>query len=230
MFVVWKSKWVIAVLAVLISVELALTGFLVAKNFPAKKTTLIDFTVVIDAGHGGIDGGVVGADGTKESTLNLAYSRTLGEIFERAGFNVVYTRKSEGGLYGLPTKGFKLRDMRERKRIIDQAQPNMMISVHMNKFSASYRSGPQVFYQQGEEEGRSLAESLQRVFNDMTGKERQAIAGDYYVCRETSCPAVIVECGFLSNPEECAALQTDSYREEICNLIFSGTMLYLYAG
>ena len=230
MFVVWKSKKVVAVLAILIVAELALTVFLVARSFPVKKTTLIDFTVVIDAGHGGIDGGVVGADGVKESTLNLAYSKCLGEIFQRAGFNVVYTRKNENGLYGLPTKGFKSRDMRERKRIIDAADPNLMISVHMNKFSASYRSGPQVFYQTGKEDGKALAENLQRVFNDYTGKAREAIAGDYYVCRETSCPSVIVECGFLSNPDECAALQTEDYREKICNIIFSGVMLYLYGG
>lgn len=229
MFVVWKSKRVIALLLVLIVVELCLTVYLFVDRYSFERTTLIDFTVVIDAGHGGIDGGVVGVDGVKESTLNLAYAKELGEIFERGGFNVVYTRKTEGGLYGLPTKGFKLRDMQERKRIIDEAHPNLMISVHMNKFSQSYRSGPQVFYQEGKEEGQLLAQSLQRVFNDFTGKDREAIAGDYYVCRETSCPAVIVECGFLSNVEECQALQTDAYRQQICNYIYNGIMLYLYA-
>ncbi len=230
MFVVWKGKRLICVLSVLIAVQLALGGFLIARNLPAKKTNLIDFTVVIDAGHGGIDGGVVGVDGVKEASLNLAYSKELGAIFERAGFNVVYTRKNEGGLYGLPTKGFKLRDMQERKRIIEETHPNMMISIHMNKFSADTRSGPQVFYQQGERDGQSLAENLQKVFNDFTGINREAIAGDYYVCRETSCPAVIVECGFLSNPEECAALQRSDYRNRICNLIFNGIMLFLYTG
>ena len=229
MFIVWKSKRVIALLLALIVVELALTTCLLVDMFSLKKTTLIDFTVVIDAGHGGIDGGVVGVDGVKESTLNLAYSRQLGEIFERSGFNVVYTRKTEGGLYGLPTNGFKLRDMKKRKEIIDKARPNLLISVHMNKFRQSTRTGPQVFYQEGKEQGQTLAESLQRVFNDFTGNSHQAIAGDFYVCRETSCPAVIVECGFLSNPDECAELQTDSYREMICNFIFNGVMLYLYS-
>ena len=229
MFIVWKSKKVIALLLILIVAELGLTVFLFVDRYSLEKTTLIDFTVVIDAGHGGIDGGVVGVDGVKESTLNLAYAKTLGEIFERGGFNVVYTRKTEGGLYGLPTKGFKQRDMQERKNIIDKAHPNLMISVHMNKFSQSYRSGPQVFYQAGKTDGQFLAESLQRVFNDFTGKNRQAIAGDYYVCRETNCPAVIVECGFLSNAEECQALQTDVYREQICSQIYNGVMLYLYS-
>lgn len=228
MFVVWKSKRVIAWLVALIIVQLALMSYLLVDMFSTTKTTLIDFTVVIDAGHGGVDGGVVGVDGVKESTLNLAYSKTLGEIFERSGFNVVYTRKSENGLYGMATNGFKLRDMKRRKEIIDQARPNLLISVHMNKFSQSRRSGPQVFYQEGKGDGQTLAYSLQRVLNDFTGNSHEAIAGDYYVCRETNCPAVIVECGFLSNPTECAQLQTDAYREQLCRQIFSGVMLYLY--
>lgn len=229
MFIVWKGKRVVAILLVLIVAELCLTAYLCTKNFSAKDATLIDFTVVIDAGHGGIDGGVVGADGVKESTLNLAYAKQLGSVFELSGFNVVYTRKSEGGLYGLPTKGFKLRDMQARKEIIDNARANIVISVHMNKFSQSYRKGPQVFYQEGKDDGRILAQSLQKVFNDYTGNSHEAIAGDFYVCREVDCPSVIVECGFLSNADECAQLQTDAYRKLICDYIFSGVMLYLYS-
>ena len=214
MFIVLKSKKVIAVLIVLVVLELCLMTYLCVTQFGARNTSLIDFTVVIDAGHGGIDGGVVGVDGVKESDLNLAYAKQLGDVFERSGFNVVYTRKSEGGLYGLPTKGFKLRDMKARKAVIDNARPNLVISVHMNKFSQSYRKGPQVFYQEGKQDGQTLAQSLQRVFNDYTGNTHEAIAGDYYVCREINCPSVIVECGFLSNAEECAQLQTASYREQ----------------
>ena len=184
--------------------------------------------VVLDAGHGGIDGGVVSVDGVKESTLNLAYARELGKTFEQRGFNVVQTRRTEDGLYGLPTKGFKSRDMKARKEIIDNARPNLVISVHMNKFSQSSRVGPQVFYQQGKTDGQQLAASLQKVFNDYTGNSHQAIGGDYYVCREVDCPAVIVECGFLSNAAESELLQTDAYREQICEYIFRGVMLYLY--
>lgn len=229
MFIVLKSKKVIVTLLVLIALELCLMTYLCVDQFGAQKTSLIDFTVVIDAGHGGIDGGVVGVDGVKESSLNLAYAKELGGVFERSGFNVVYTRKTEGGLYGLPNKGFKLRDMKARKAIVEEARPNLVISVHMNKFSASSRKGPQVFYQEGKSQGKLLADSVQRVFNDYTGNRHEAIAGDYYICREIDCPAVIVECGFLSNADECAQLQTDAYRKQICDFIFSGIMLYLYS-
>ena len=148
MIVVLKGRKIVAVLAVLIALQLALTTFLCTDMF-SEKTSVVDFTVVIDAGHGGMDGGVVSATGVRESDLNLQYAKTLGELFRRSGFNVVYTRKTKDGLYGLPTKGFKLRDMKKRREIILQSQPNLVISVHMNKFPQSSRSGPQVFFQKG---------------------------------------------------------------------------------
>ena len=228
MFIVVKRRRLVLALLILIAVELACTAVICVKQFANGNVSLIDFTVVIDAGHGGIDGGVVSVDGVKESTLNLAYARELGKTFEQRGFNVVQTRRTEDGLYGLPTKGFKSRDMKARKEIIDNARPNLVISVHMNKFSQSSRVGPQVFYQQGKTDGQQLAASLQKVFNDYTGNSHQAIGGDYYVCREVDCPAVIVECGFLSNAAESEWLQTDAYREQICEYIFRGVMLYLY--
>lgn len=228
MFVVLKRRRVVLILLALIAVQLTLTTILCAQQFTSNKTALIDFTVVIDAGHGGIDGGVVSKSGIKESTLNLAYAKTLGALFEERGFNVVYTRKTEDGLYGLPTRGFKSRDMRARKEIVDAARPNLLISVHMNKFSASYRTGPQVFYQQGKADGQTLASSLQKVFNDYTGNRHESIAGDFYICREIDCPAVIVECGFLSNDDEAELLQTEEHRNKICGYIFEGVMLYMY--
>ena len=228
MFLVVKRRRLVLILLVLIALQVALTAVLCVKQFATGYKSLIDFTIVIDAGHGGIDGGVVSSSGVKESTLNLAYSKTLGEAFKNAGFNVVYTRTTEDGLYGLPTNGFKRRDMQARKAIVDKTKPNMLISVHMNKFSASYRTGPQVFYQQGKTDGQSLAQSLQQVFNDSTGNNHSSIAGDYYICREISCPAVIVECGFLSNDAEAELLQTEAHRQMICDLIFKGVMLYLY--
>ena len=229
MFIVLRRKRIMAVLAVLIVLQLALSVYLCVSTFSKKDTALIDFTVVIDAGHGGIDGGVVAKNGVKESDLNLQYSKELGKLFAERGFNVVYTRKDSGGLYGLPNSGFKQRDMKKRKEIIVGARPNLVLSIHMNKFSQSTRSGPQVFYQEGYEDGQILAESLQKVFNNFTGNRHEAIDGDFYICRESPCTAVIVECGFLSNDNDSAQLQTDQYRQTICQKIFEGVMLYLYS-
>lgn len=229
MFFVIKGKKLAIILIVLTVCQLALSAYLCAEQFDREPASLIDYTVVIDAGHGGIDGGVVGVNGEKESTFNLEYALALGKIFENGGFNVVYTRTTENGLYGLPTKGFKARDMQARKKIIEQANPDLVISVHMNRFSQSSRSGPQVFYQKGKEDGKILADSVQKVFNDFVGISREALAGDYYMCREVDCPSVIVECGFLSNPQDAANLATEQYKQQICNKIFSGVMLYLYS-
>lgn len=229
MFIVLKQKRIVLMLLVLIAVQLLLTVVLCTRLVSGDETTLVDFTVVIDAGHGGIDGGVV-ANGVREADLNLEYAKTLGEYFSQRGFNVVYTRKSGDGLYGLPTNGFKMRDMKKRKEIINSAQPNLVISVHMNRFSQSTRSGPQTFFQDESASCKQLAESLQRVFNTFTGNRHEAIGGDFYICRESPCAAVIVECGFLSNAEEAARLQTEEYRNTLCAKIFEGVMLYLFEG
>ncbi len=229
MFLVVKRRNLSLALAALIVIQLILTAVLCAKLFADKNTSIVDFTVVIDAGHGGVDGGVVSKSGVKESDLNLEYAKTLGEQFELGGFNVVYTRKSRDGLYGMATDGFKMRDMKKRREIINDCKPNLVISVHMNKFSQSARSGPQVFFQDGAEQGKLLAESLQTVFNNLTGNRHEAIGGDFFICRESPCTAVIVECGFLSNDAEAEKLQTEAYRKEICARIFDGVMLYLYS-
>ncbi len=227
MIVVLKRRRVTLFLLVMIVAQFVLTAVLCSNLF--RPVSLVDLTVVVDAGHGGVDGGVQSQSGVKESDLNLDYAKTLGEFFERCGFNVVYTRKTHDGLYGLATNGFKMRDMKKRKEIICDATPHFVISIHMNKFAQSSRSGPQVFFQQDNADGCLLAQSIQSVFNRFTGNEHEAIAGDYYICRESPCAAVIVECGFLSNGEETKKLQTESYRRQLCEKIFEGVMLYLYS-
>ena len=185
------------------------------------------YTVVIDAGHGGIDGGVTGVNtGVKESDLNLSIANVLKEKFIDAGFKVVMTRTSAAGLYGAMSKGFKMRDMEKRKEIINSAKADFMISVHLNKFSDKERSGAQVFYKIGDEESKKLADALQEEFNG-AGRKYSSLKGDYYVLNEANCPAVICECGFLSNPEDEVLLLTETYREKIAETIVGGSIKYL---
>ena len=212
---------------IVLALQLVLT-FVLCLGQLSKDVSLINYTIVIDAGHGGMDNGKVASDGTKESDLNLKYAKTLGKMLTDSGFNVVYTRTNDSGLYGLPTKGFKLRDMQARKKIVQDSGANLVISIHMNQFGGQLsRSGPQVFFQKDYAEGQKLAVAMQQTFNNYTGNKHEAIAGDYYMCREMPCPSVIVECGFFSNPQDLANLQTDDYRNQLCNLIFSGVMNYL---
>ena len=187
------------------------------------------FTVVLDAGHGGVDGGVVGkTTGVKESEINLSLVYALKEDFENAGFKVVLTRTDEGGLYGLATKGFKRRDMEKRREIIEKAQPVAMISVHQNYFpSDTSRRGGQAFYRLGSGSGQALAQSIQKQLNTLFGKEHSALAGDYFMLECTNFTSVIVECGFLSNAEDEAFLTDKDFQEKTAYAIFCGTLAFL---
>ena len=190
-------------------------------------------TVVIDAGHGGVDGGVVGkTSGRKESDINLSISRYLQEEFEEAGFLVVQTRPTEAGLYGMATAGYKRRDMQKRAEIINSNSPALMISVHQNFFSLSSRRGAQVFFRENSENSRTLACSIQSALNNMPEcvKKTDALKGDYYVLNCNAFPAVIVECGFLSNAEDEALLLSREYQKRLARVIKEGALSYLAAG
>ena len=184
--------------------------------------------VVLDAGHGGIDPGVIGTDtGVRESDLNLSIVRILEELFADAGFRVVLTRTNGGGLYGLPVGGHKKRDMQARRARIEQAKPDIVLSVHQNTFPADRsRRGGQVFYRAGEAGAASLAACIQRELNGLWGGDYAPLAGDYYLLNCTPYTSVIVECGFLSNREEEALLRTDGYRRTLALAVFRGALAY----
>lgn len=200
-----------------------------AANIPVLGNTSEAITVVIDAGHGGIDGGVVGSTGIKEADINLFISKKLKALFESAGFAVVMTRSTPQGLYGAMSKGFKSRDLAERVRITNSSRADMFISVHINKFGDSSRRGAQVFYKIDDSRSKKLASYLQNSFNNMEEASRNCsiLSGDYYVLNGSSVPAVICECGFISNPQDEALLVTDEYQEKIAYAIFRGAVNYL---
>ncbi len=214
-------------LLLLVLAQLILTLVLCGTFFREAVSPIIPLTVVIDAGHGGIDAGVT-VKGVKESDLNLAFSKTLGKTFENAGFGVVQTRTGENGLYGVLGSGFKRRDMEKRRQLIQQSSAGFVISLHMNNYADVARNGPQVFFQAGDQSSQCLAESIQNVLNNFTGNTHSALSGDFFICRTSQCPSVIVECGFLSNDTDRSKLQQPTYREELCEKIYQGVMLYLY--
>lgn len=190
---------------------------------PAAKT------VVIDAGHGGVDAGVIGvATGIKESDINLSIAKKLKGYFAAAGFEVVMTRTGNGGLYGTATKGFKMRDMKKRKEIIEECAADMVISVHQNFCPIPARRGGIAFFDGSSECGKALAQSIQSALNDMDGvaEKHEALVGDYYMLKCTQNPSVIVECGFLSNSEDDKLLTTEEYQKAVAFAIFKGAVGY----
>lgn len=188
------------------------------------------FTVVLDAGHGGVDGGVVGINtGMKESDINLAMTRILAARLEDAGLNVILTRQTEAGLYGAATSGYKRRDMRARAEIIAKTAPVLVISVHQNFFSLPARRGAQVFYRKDFAEAKTLACLIQTSLNEMEEcvKRTDALVGDYYILNCSAYPSVIVECGFLSNAEDERLLITKEYQEKLASAITAGVLSFL---
>lgn len=189
------------------------------------------FTVVIDAGHGGIDGGVSGiTTGVKESELNLDIARKLKEKFDKSGAKTVMTRKTEAGLYGIYSKGFKRRDMLKRKQITLNAKADAFVSIHLNYYSSPSRRGAQIFYKTDSERSRTLANIVQTELNstEETKRDYTALAGDYYVLNEADCAAILCECGFLSNAEDERLLLIDEYRDKIAEKIFNGIEKYRF--
>ena len=187
--------------------------------------------VVLDAGHGGIDAGVTGKTGVKESDLNLLIVRILQEKFEAAGYETVLTRRSEAGLYGTTAPGHKKRDMAARAAIIQEASPALVLSIHQNYFSDPARRGAQVFYRLDLPSSKALACALQSALNGMEEcvKKTSPVAGDYFILKCSDAPSCIVECGFLSNPEDEQLLLDEGYREKLASAILEGALTYLSA-
>ena len=167
--------------------------------------------------------------GVKESEINLDIVKKLQVYLEQAGINVVLTRKTDAGLYGLAVKGFKKRDMQKRKEIIERAAPAVMVSVHQNSYPRSARRGAQLFYRAGSAEGETLANNIQSELNNMPEcvQKSTPLTGDYYMLDCTDYTSVICECGFLSNPADEALLVTDEYRDKIAAAVYKGILSYL---
>lgn len=204
----------------------------ICAGFAVKQASAVNPnmpTVVIDAGHGGIDNGVQGI-GTKtdEADINLAIARFLKGQFNAAGFNCVMTRTNEAGLYGDTSKGFKMRDMKKRKEIIENCNADMVISVHQNFCPLPSKRGGIVFFEKSSAASGALANKIQSELNALPQckKPTGAMYGDYYMLKCTQSPSVIVECGFLSNAEEDKLLNDESYQRALAYAIFKGAVSF----
>ena len=183
-------------------------------------------TVVIDAGHGGTDGGAVGRKtGITESEINLQYAQALKEVLQNLGINVVMTRTDLNGLYSPFASNKKKDDMEKRKRIIEESGADLVVSVHMNAFPLSSSRGAQVFYGLNNQRGEALAASVQTRLQDVSAYAREGVKeGDFYILNCTSLPGILVEFGFLSNAEEEALLVREDYRKQMCDAVALGIL------
>ena len=186
--------------------------------------------VVIDAGHGGFDPGKVGIDGQLEKDINLSIAKKLKAYLEASDVNVVMTRDTDTGLYQSGDSHKKVSDMRRRCDIINEARPDLVVSIHQNSYHQEEINGGQVFYYKTSQNGKRLAEILQERFDYVLGEANRRVAkanDNYYLLLHVKEPIVIVECGFLSNRKEAKALESEDYQDRMAWTIHMGVMEYL---
>jgi len=190
--------------------------------------------VVIDAGHGGEDGGAIGNNGVYEKDLNLQITRILNDLLNANGIPTVMTRTEDILLYD-PNSDFqgqkKIQDLATRKRIAEQYEDVVFISIHMNAFPQAQYSGLQVYYSPNSSRSMELARDIQETTKALLLPENtrsiKPSGGNIYLLDRLQCPSVLIECGFLSNPQECERLCTEEYQQQMAFTICISVLEYL---
>lgn len=211
---------VIYLLIILAGVMRSFNGEAVATfSMPVNKKVIL-----IDPGHGGWDPGKVGDRDTLEKDINLQISKKLQAYLEQGGSYVMMTRAEDEALSSTKTW-----DMNLRKALANSSKADLFISIHQNSFPQSSVKGAQVFYYNESNRSKELAQYIQkelRDFVDSSNKFEAKSNTNYYVLKQTVMPAVIVECGFLTNPSQKANLENDNYQEKIAWAIYMGIVRY----
>ena len=188
--------------------------------------------VIIDAGHGGEDPGAIGACGVYEKNLNLEIALQVGELLTEEGFAVIYTRVDDKLLYteSENIKGIrKISDLKNRCKIAAEYPNSIFISIHMNSYGSPKYSGLQVYYSKNNEKSQALAKSIQSTVKDELQNENNRVikpGNDIYVLENTRNVSVLIECGFLTNPEECQKLSEKEYQKRLSSAIVCGIIRY----
>lgn len=179
------------------------------------------FCVVLDAGHGSPDGGAVGINGTLEKDINLDVVLKLRQILENRGMKVILTREGDSGIFDSNAETIhekKVSDMKRRLDIINNSNADLFISVHMNSFTDTTSNGLHVFYSRNHPHAEETAIRIQKKISSLTGAKTHAVktaSESLYLMKNPVPPSVLVECGFISNPEEEKLLNDENYRAKI---------------
>jgi N-acetylmuramoyl-L-alanine amidase len=228
----------VRVSAVLAAVALTLGAacYSTQKILPAGLTTGQESekpVIILDAGHGGIDGGCSSANGDVEKNINLAILLDLRELLQMSGYTVVTTRDTDTSIHDTGVEGIanqKSSDMDNRLAIFNSSDNAICISIHQNQFTDSRYSGAQMFYADTNDQSASLAQTIQDQFvtflqPDNT-REIKLCGKELFLCYYSKNPTVMVECGFLSNPDEAALLVTEDYQCKVAFTIYAALMQY----
>ena len=190
--------------------------------------------VVIDAGHGTPDEGAESKEGTTEAQINLKIALKVQNLLEQSGCTVILTRSDDNGIYDLDKNTLrekKVSDIKNRVKIGNESSADIFVSIHLNKIPESQYYGWQCFYKNNDDKSKELANNLQNSLNESIDKINDRVPlpiKKIYIVEHVEIPISIVECGFLSNPEEEQQLQTEKYQEEIAWGIYNGIISYFY--
>lgn len=199
---------------------------------PAQSTsTRGNVTVILDAGHGGEDGGAVSASGLYEKDLNLAIAQRVKSLLEANGVNVIMTRETDILLYDRNVDYHgrkKALDLAARQKIGEETPDGIFISIHMNAYPKSQYRGLQVWYSPNHAASRALADTVQSTVREHLQPENdrkiKRATSSIYLLHHLTVPAILIECGFLSNPEETELLGSEEYQQTLSFLIFLSIM------
>lgn len=215
-----KAAYILTILATLTVTVLGSRAVTVISQSlpPVRKHCFI-----IDPGHGGVDGGATSCTGKLESAFNLEIGLRLRDLIHFMGYQTKIVRTKDISVYteGETIAAKKISDLKERVRICNSTEGAILLSIHQNTFSDSRYSGAQVFYA-ATEGSEALAKSLQKnlisTLNPVSNRNAKQANG-VYLMEHISCPGVLIECGFLSNPEEEAKLRSAEYQKQLCCVI-----------
>lgn len=216
-----KDKLILIIYVVLIFSGITMTHF--RESITTMGTPIGKKTIVIDAGHGDWDPGKVSDNGILEKDINLEISKNLQLYLEQSGGFVLNTRIDDTALAEQ-----KREDLAERKNIANDSDVDILVSIHQNSFPDSNVSGAQVFYYDGSEQSEKLANCIQTRLKEIDNSNNriEKSSTSYYILKETTIPAVIIECGFLSNPNEVYLLSNKEYQNKISWAIYLGILDY----
>jgi N-acetylmuramoyl-L-alanine amidase len=223
-FVICAAVVTVAVINMIPAVSV-MTG---ADGAPSAKPVL-----VLDAGHGGIDGGCSSANGDVEKNINLNIIKSLDSIAQLYGYDTVLTRETDKSIYDKGVTGIrnqKVSDMDNRLEIFNSYPGAVCVSVHQNMYTDPRFKGAQMFYSDTNEDNELLAQIMQEKFattiQPYNEREIKLCGNELFLCYYCSNPTIMIECGFLSNPEEAALLVTPEYQSNVAFTIFSGLCDY----
>lgn len=190
--------------------------------------------IVLDAGHGGIDGGCVSVNGAAEKGINLSIVQTLRDSLDILGFEVVCTREDDRSIHDSGVEGIakqKISDMNNRLDIINRYDDALVLSVHQNQYVDKRYSGAQMFYAKDNDDSRRLAECMKKQFVALlqpdNDRETKPVGKEMYLIHNAKNPALMIECGFLSNEQEAKLLESADYQKKVAFTILTGAQEYL---